>query len=126
VLPSRLLRQFLTVADRGSLRAAAVPLGLSQRGLLKDIRQLERMLGVALFDRHSRGVALTASGEVLRRRTAVQKVTGAEFATCTAIVHHSAGGGWGDPPERNPAAVLNDVREGYCRSRAPVTTMMSC
>jgi DNA-binding transcriptional LysR family regulator len=68
VLPSRLLRQFLTVAERGSLRAAAVTLGVSQPALTKNMRQLEQILGVALFDRHSRGVALTAFGEVLRRR----------------------------------------------------------
>lgn len=68
MLPSRLLQQFLTVADRGSLRAAAVALGVSQPALTKNIRQLERTLGVALFDRHARGMALTAFGEVLRRR----------------------------------------------------------
>lgn len=68
MLSSRLLRQFLTVADRGSLRAAAVALGVSQPALTKNMRQLEQTLGVTLFDRHSRGMALTAFGEVLRRR----------------------------------------------------------
>lgn len=57
------------------------------------------MLGVASFDRHSRGMALTAFREVLRRRAGVSKVTGAEFAPGTTIVYHTAGGGWGDPLE---------------------------
>jgi DNA-binding transcriptional LysR family regulator len=68
VLSSRLLRQFVTVADHGSLRAAAATLGISQPALTKNIHQLEQALGVTLFDRHSRGMALTAFGEVLRRR----------------------------------------------------------
>ena len=68
LLSSRLLRQFLIVADRGSLRAAATALGVSQPALTKNIRQLEDTLGVTLFDRHARGMALTAYGEVLRRR----------------------------------------------------------
>ena len=68
MLPSRLLHQFLTVADRRSLRAAAVTLGVSRAALTKNIRQLEQRLGVTLFDRHARGMALTAFGEVLRRR----------------------------------------------------------
>jgi DNA-binding transcriptional LysR family regulator len=45
VLASRLLRQFLAVADRGSLRAAAT-LGVSQPALTKNIHQLEQALGV--------------------------------------------------------------------------------
>lgn len=68
MLSSRLLRQFMAIADRGSLRAAAAALGVSQPALTKNIRQLERDLGVTLFDRHARGMALTAFGEVLRRR----------------------------------------------------------
>jgi N-methylhydantoinase B len=44
----------------------------------------------------------------------VQKVTGAEFAPGTTVVYHTAGGGgWGDPLQRDPAAVLNDVIQGY-------------
>jgi DNA-binding transcriptional LysR family regulator len=46
VLSSRLLRQFLAVADRGSLRAAAAALGVSQPALTKNIHQLEQALGV--------------------------------------------------------------------------------
>jgi N-methylhydantoinase B len=57
------------------------------------------------------------TGEILRpdgTSRGVQKVTGAEFAPGTTIVYHTAGGGgWGDPLKRDPAAVLNDVLQGY-------------
>jgi N-methylhydantoinase B len=44
----------------------------------------------------------------------VQKVTGAEFAPGTTVVYHTGGGGgWGNPLHRDPAAVLNDVIQGY-------------
>ncbi|WP_198655779.1 LysR substrate-binding domain-containing protein [Salinicola sp. CR57] len=56
------IRAFVEVSRRGSIRAAARELGLSQPGLTKAIRELEEGLGAALLVRTSRGVTLTDSG----------------------------------------------------------------
>jgi DNA-binding transcriptional LysR family regulator len=62
-----LLRHFLAVAEDGNLTAAARRLGLSQPALTKIIRRLEDQLGASLFERRSRGMALTAYGEIMLR-----------------------------------------------------------
>ena len=54
----------IAIADHGSLRSAAQHLGLAQPALTRSIRQLERELKADLFERHARGMALTAYGEV--------------------------------------------------------------
>src|SRR3954453_15467953 len=64
-LDPRLLRAFLTVADELHFTRAAARLYVAQQALSRDIRRLERELGVALFVRTTRQVALTADGERL-------------------------------------------------------------
>lgn len=56
------LATFITIAESGSFRSAAVRLNISQSALSVHIRQLERMLEVKLLDRTTRSVALTAEG----------------------------------------------------------------
>ncbi len=60
-----LLRPFLAVARTGNLSAAARELAITQPALTKSVRKLERQFGVALFERKSRGMALTPSGTAL-------------------------------------------------------------
>jgi len=55
-------RAFLVTAEEGSLSAAARALGLAQPTLGRQVAALEQELGVALFERVGRGLALTASG----------------------------------------------------------------
>ena len=62
------LRDFLAVAERGSLRAAARQLGSAQAALSHSIQELEKELGVVLFERGSQGVTLTPLGQVFLRR----------------------------------------------------------
>jgi LysR family transcriptional regulator of abg operon len=62
------LRDFLAVAERGSLRAAARQLGLAQPAMTRSIQELEKELGVVLFERRAKGVVLTPMGEVFERR----------------------------------------------------------
>jgi LysR family nitrogen assimilation transcriptional regulator len=60
------LRYFLTIAEAGSLSAAAVRLGVSQTALTRQMRTLEADLHVELFYRHGRGVSLTDAGRRLQ------------------------------------------------------------
>jgi len=62
------LRDLLAVADHGSLRAAAREIGIAQPAMTRSIQELERELGVALFERRSRGIVPTAIGEAFIRR----------------------------------------------------------
>ncbi|MGH8237284.1 MAG: LysR substrate-binding domain-containing protein [Steroidobacteraceae bacterium] len=62
------LRNVIAVADRGSLRRAARHLGLAQPAITRSIQEVERELGVALFERRARGMILTPMGELFRRR----------------------------------------------------------
>lgn len=64
------LRDFLAVAERGSLRAAARHLDSAQAAISRNIQELERDLGVALFERRSTGVVLTPMGNIFHRRAA--------------------------------------------------------
>jgi LysR family transcriptional regulator, glycine cleavage system transcriptional activator len=58
-LPLRGIAVFETVSRLGSLKAAAVELGLSPSAVSHQIRALEDELGVELFKRVSRGVRLS-------------------------------------------------------------------
>ncbi|WP_198298398.1 LysR substrate-binding domain-containing protein [Bordetella genomosp. 8] len=59
------LRDFIAVADLGSLRAAARSRGVTAPALAKNIRALEDGLHAVLVERRSRGVALTEAGRAL-------------------------------------------------------------
>ena len=61
----RQLEYFLKVAARRSITAAAAELNITQPSLTKSIRLLEAELGVPLFERLPRGVALTVFGRRL-------------------------------------------------------------
>lgn len=60
-----LIRAFLAVAETGSLSGAARQLSQSQPTLGRQIKLLEEQLGVRLFERQTRGFALTPTGESL-------------------------------------------------------------
>jgi len=59
------LRDFLAVADTGSLSAAARQLRVSQPTLSRRMAALEERLGVELFQRTSRGLELSETGEAI-------------------------------------------------------------
>ena len=62
------IRDFLAVADEGSIRAAARSLRLTQPALTKSLRQLEAELGAVLITRSVRGVVPTALGQAFLTR----------------------------------------------------------
>ncbi|MEX3957603.1 LysR family transcriptional regulator [Trinickia sp. EG282A] len=57
------LKVFEAVARHGSMNRAAAELHTVQSNVTARIRSLEREIGVALFQRHVRGVSLTPAGE---------------------------------------------------------------
>lgn len=59
------LRIFAAVARLGGMNKAAQELNTVQSNVTARIRLLEKELGTALFQRHSRGVTLTAAGQRL-------------------------------------------------------------
>lgn len=81
-LPLTMLRAFAAVYDAGGIRPAARRLEVAHTSVLRSVRDLEAMLGVALVDhrgaRHA--LAFTAAGEALG------KATIASFAALEAAV----------------------------------------
>ncbi len=71
---SRLLRHFLGVVEKRNITAAADALNISQPALTRSIRQLEKTIGVPLFERLPTGVVLTKPGEVLARRVKLMEL----------------------------------------------------
>ena len=66
------LRYLVAIADAGSFGAAADDEFVSQPALSAQVKELERKLGVTLFERSARGVMLTSHGiEVVERARVV-------------------------------------------------------
>ena len=61
------LQAFVVVANTGSMSRAADELGLSQSAISQQIAELERVVGEALLERSTAGVATTAVGAALLR-----------------------------------------------------------
>jgi len=62
------LKTFICVAESGSLSRASDRLRIAQPALSRQIKLLEHEVGVPLFDRHVRGMDLTAAGDELLSR----------------------------------------------------------
>ncbi|HEY3954492.1 MAG TPA: LysR family transcriptional regulator [Streptosporangiaceae bacterium] len=90
-LEARQLRYFVALAEERHFGRAGNRLGIAQPPLSRAIRQLERRLGVALLERSSRGISLTAAGEVLLAEGS------AALAAITAATRHTQRAGLADP-----------------------------
>ncbi|MGL4489170.1 MAG: LysR substrate-binding domain-containing protein [Rhizobiaceae bacterium] len=63
----RQLQYFVAVAESGTVSGAAQNLAISQSSVTDAIKELESDLGVQLFDRHARGLAITHKGQQFLR-----------------------------------------------------------
>lgn len=72
------LSEFLAIARCGSFRAAAAELGVTPGAISQALQVLERRLGLPLFHRTTRRIALTEAGErlILQLRPAAEAITG--------------------------------------------------
>jgi molybdate transport repressor ModE-like protein len=60
----RQIRYFIAVANAGQVSRAAKDLNVSQSAVTAAVKQLEDIIGAALFERHSAGVTLTYEGNL--------------------------------------------------------------
>ena len=70
------LRNFVKIAETGSISSAAKELHLSQPPLTKQMHALEESLGARLFDRSVKGITLTEEGKLL-------------YSHATSLIAHS-------------------------------------
>lgn len=84
------LRRFLVLADELHFSRTAERLGVSQPLLSEQIRDLEALLRVKLFDRSSRKVQLTPAGDFLKSRVSLLMLALEEAVLAARDIH---GGG---------------------------------
>lgn len=66
----RVLKNFMKIAEQGSICKAAESLHISQPPLSRQLKSLEDELGAKLFERSPKGVKLTEKGQLLYNRAA--------------------------------------------------------
>jgi DNA-binding transcriptional LysR family regulator len=74
----------VAVVEEGQITRAARELHLAQPALSQTIANLEKTLGIQLFERHGRGVSLTAAGAVFYEK-ARKALTAAEEAEAVLL-----------------------------------------
>jgi DNA-binding transcriptional LysR family regulator len=90
---ARVWRSFTTVAEELHYGRAAERLHITQPALSRQIRDLERVLGITLFDRTSRRVVLSRAGQAVlgQARRAL-----AESDRAVRLARLAAHGDWGE------------------------------
>lgn len=58
------LKYITMVAEKGSLTEAAKELYISQPSLTKSIKELEKEMGISIFDRTNKGISVSKEGEI--------------------------------------------------------------
>src|ERR1700746_1728146 len=127
----RHLRYFIAVAEEGSLTSAAGRrLHTAQPSLSRQIRDLERELGVKLLERKARGIELTAAGRVFldHARLALMQIEIACEAARNVERPHKPGFGLGFLPGQEViwlSEALRILREEASDIDVTITTKSS-
>ncbi|KWI24512.1 LysR family transcriptional regulator [Burkholderia ubonensis] len=87
-----LLRAFAAVAREGNLTRAAEQLHLTQPAVSLQVKHLQETLGVVLFTRTSRGLALTRDGQTLLPHAERALAAAADVQRAAAALHHEVRG----------------------------------
>ncbi|CAN0617576.1 Transcriptional regulator, LysR family [Burkholderia multivorans] len=87
-----LLRAFAAVAREGNLTRAAGQLHLTQPAVSLQIKHLQEALGVTLFVRTSRGLALTRDGQTLLPHAERALAAAADVQRAAAMLRHEVRG----------------------------------
>jgi len=117
----RHLRYFVAIAEERSITRAAERLWIAQPGLSTQIRRLEAELGVALLERHTRGVDLTDAGEVfLERARAALAAADLARSTGESLEAGVVGTVRLGVATETPAAVVPSVLAAFARERPEV------
>ncbi|WP_028752772.1 LysR substrate-binding domain-containing protein [Rhizobium leucaenae] len=88
----RQLQYFVAVAEQGSITRAAQNLSISQSSVTEALKELESDLGVELFDRHPRGLAITHNGHQFLRHATKILATVSDARTSFSSQQNEAGG----------------------------------
>jgi DNA-binding transcriptional LysR family regulator len=104
------LRYFVTVSEEGQITRAARRLHIAQPALSQALAQLEAELDIVLFERHPRGVTLTAAGEAFlvkaRAALAAEAETVQVALSLRRAVNATIAVGFVGPP---PAISMSDL-----------------
>lgn len=112
----RTLTYFVAVVDAGTVSAAAERVRVTQPSLSRQVRQLERDLGVDLFERHGGRLVLSSAGRGLLP-LARDVLASADALRTAARVR--AEGGLDRVTIAAPATTLTDVVSPFLASLAP-------
>lgn len=58
------LKYIITIAKTGTLSGAAKELFISQPSLTKSVKELEKEMGITIFDRTNKGISISKEGEI--------------------------------------------------------------
>lgn len=88
----RQLEYFIAVAEHGSVTAASTELFVSQSAISSTISELERILKLKLFVRHSRGLSLSREGQELLPRAQYILRDALDFEQSAALLGNQLAG----------------------------------
>jgi LysR family transcriptional regulator, nitrogen assimilation regulatory protein len=115
----RQIRYFIAIAEKGSLSAASDAIHIAQPALSTQIANLEAELGVQLFERHGRGVRLTAAGSTfLEHAYVIRDDIAAAKAAVTAALPAPSGIVYAGLPMTTSTVLTVPIIE-YVRSAHP-------
>lgn len=84
------LRYVVATVDHGSMTAAAAAVFVAQPALSRAVRNLERELGITIFERSGRGVTLSPEGAELVRRARGVLVSIDALQSAASTTDHTA------------------------------------